>query len=333
LRSTVQYELNEKTSAEIEKNFYNINSVSMDVENRYCPLLSNESIKAQLQKILCYPDFAASGVLSRFLSYIVHETISDRSHTIKEYNIGIEVLNKPPFYKPSSSGVVRVHARRLRITLDKYYKTQGLTDELIISLPTGRYVPLFACQKLNKPRVDLNKEFKTTEKIKLAVLPFSFHGKADQGSTLSENIVLLLHTEFGFRKNFSVLSNYALKQFISKKTSLKRLALGFGLDFIVTGSLLYEDSGLRVYVQLTDVNNENLIWSNAYTLRTGTGNFFELEDSIVRQIMTDLNAVNVTFENNLNTVIKSKTSDKITGKKVYFLDQYSTNRQSKTNTN
>jgi TolB-like protein len=296
----------------------------MDVENEYCQLLSNESIKVQLQKILCYPDFAVSGVMTRFLSYIVHETISDRSHTIKEYSIGVEVLNKPQFYKPSSSGVVRVHARRLRDTLDKYYKTQGLLDELIISLPKGRYVPLFECQKQNKPKIDLNKKFNTAEKIKLAVLPFTFHGKYDQGPTLSENIVLLLNTEFGLRKDFTVLSNYTSRQLISKKISLKRLALGYGLHFIVSGSLHFEDSGLRVYVQLTDVKNENLIWSNAYTLRIGTGSFFGLEDRIAHQIMTDLNSVNDIFEKKFNIDIESKTGDKITDKKIHFLSQYAT---------
>jgi len=296
----------------------------MDVENKYCQLLSNESIRVQLQKILCYPDFAVSGVMSRFLSYIVHETISDRSHNIKEYSIGVDVLNKPRFYKPSSSGVVRVHARRLRDALDKYYKTQGISDELIISLPKGRYVPLFACQKQNEPKIDLNKKFKTAEKRKLAVLPFAFHGTGDQGPTLSENIVLLLNTEFGLRQDFTVMSHYASRQFISKKISLKRLAADFGLHFIITGSIHCEDSGLRVYVQLTDVNNENLIWSNAYTLRTGTGSIFGLEDRIVHQIMTDLNTVNHSFEKKFNTEIESRSSDKITGKKIHFLSQYAT---------
>jgi TolB-like protein len=256
------------------------------------------------------PGFAVSGVMSRFLSYIVNETISQRSGEIKEYSIGIDVLKKPPLYRPSISGIVRVHAGRLRNALDKYYKTQGILDEVIISMPKGRYIPVFECPVKKK-----------TDKIKLAVLPFTFYGNSEQGSVLAENIILLLSTELCLQKNVTVLSGYTARQFISKKLPLKKMALLYGVNYLVTGSIHCENSKLRVYVQLTNVNDEIQIWSAAYTIKYELTDFFGLEDRIVPQLMKDLSAVSDIFKNPSNTNAELKPTEN----KVYFINSYTTN--------
>jgi hypothetical protein len=101
------------------------------------------TILHQRDKILGCPKFSKSVILSKFLCYIVNETILGRQNSIKEYTIGIEVLNKPKEFNPVLDGIVRVHACRLREYLSMYYKEKGIEDNLVINVPKGRYLPVF----------------------------------------------------------------------------------------------------------------------------------------------------------------------------------------------
>jgi hypothetical protein len=139
--------------------------------SEYCGLFSNETIYRQLEKVLASPNFKTSDVFCRFLIYIVNETLSGRSANIKEYNIAIDVLQKPQNFKTNSTGLVRVHACRLRVALENYYKNHGKDDDCIITIPKGRYVPFF--EKLNNKtsKTSLNNGL-LTKHFRLAVLPF-----------------------------------------------------------------------------------------------------------------------------------------------------------------
>jgi hypothetical protein len=101
-----------------------------------------EMVLNQLGKILAHPLFLSSGILSGFLSFIVKETLAGRQNQIKEYTIAIHVLNKPVGFSPPLNGIVRVHAKRLRDALDKYYAQKGFRHECLISIPKGQYVPV-----------------------------------------------------------------------------------------------------------------------------------------------------------------------------------------------
>ena len=294
----------------------------MKVEKDYSELFSNDTIQMQLQKILYHPDFAVSDILSQFLTYVVNETISGRSNNIKEYNIGIDVLQKPHLFKPNSNGVVRVHASRLRNALDKYYKTEGLLDKCIISIPKGRYVPLFECKQTDKTPNSKKDKINFSKKVKLAVLPFTCAGNNDQELTFAENVVLLMNKEFGAHQNFTVMSYYTTKQLKSKRVPLKRLTTQYGLDYLITGSVQFKGSRVRIYAQLTDAGNENQIWSQVYNLKYNVGYLFGLEDRIVFQMLNDLNTSNELFRKQFCSVVDTINISEKAGKNVYFLSKF-----------
>ena len=54
-----------------------------------------EEINNQLHRILEYPAFRSSWVLTKFLEFIISETIHERDQQIKEYSIAVNVLNRP----------------------------------------------------------------------------------------------------------------------------------------------------------------------------------------------------------------------------------------------
>src|SRR3954462_10402573 len=104
---------------------------------------SKETIYEQLQKIFLDPFFANSGILRKFLTFIVDETLAGHANWLKEYTIGLKVLNKSAGFKPQENGIVRINAGRLRRALNNYYNGSGITDSLFISVPKGSYVPVF----------------------------------------------------------------------------------------------------------------------------------------------------------------------------------------------
>src|SRR6478672_4614225 len=96
---------------------------------------SKDEIRQQLKKIFSDPIFSVSDILKRFLSFISEETLDGRSNQIKEYTIGLKVLNKTFGFNPKEDAIVRIHAGRLRRALANYYRTVGASDPIYISMP------------------------------------------------------------------------------------------------------------------------------------------------------------------------------------------------------
>ena len=104
-----------------------------------------DQVREQLRRILLSPLFARSVRLSRFLTYIVKQTLEGQQDTLKEYQVGVEVCDRRESYDPRTDPVVRVEARRLRAALQSYYTSEGAGDKIVIALPKGGYAPRFSC--------------------------------------------------------------------------------------------------------------------------------------------------------------------------------------------
>ena len=293
----------------------------MKEQSEYCELFSNETIGRQLEKIMVSPNFATSVILSRFLIYVVNETLSGKSSNIKEYNIGVDVLQKPLNFKPNSNGVVRVHARRLRAALDNYYKNYGMDDDCLISMPKGRYVPSFEKLKTTTSET-YHSSAVLTKHIRLAVLPFHCFEKDYNKLSFTENIVLMLNAKLGVLRHLSVLSFFTIQQVKIQKTNIRKLASQYGLKYLVTGSVQFESSWLRVIVQLIDGSTENQIWSNIYNLKSASSALFKLEDKVVSKIMNDLEQCDEIFSQSVVTHSIKRKIEEPEEKKVYFLNKY-----------
>ena len=106
-------------------------------------MLDHRTIRFELEKILASRIFANSPRMSRFLTFVVEETLAGTGGRIKEYVIALEVFDKPPDYDPRADSTVRTEATKLRARLNRYYETEGAADPVIISIPKGSYVAVF----------------------------------------------------------------------------------------------------------------------------------------------------------------------------------------------
>jgi TolB-like protein len=101
-------------------------------------------VRQQLERVLGSEAFAGAGRHSRVLRYLVERTLAGDGDQLKEYVLGTEVFDRPDSYDPRIDSIVRVEVRRLRTRLDDYYRGPGAKDPVVITIPRGAYVPLFA---------------------------------------------------------------------------------------------------------------------------------------------------------------------------------------------
>ncbi|MGH9449244.1 MAG: malectin domain-containing carbohydrate-binding protein [Terriglobia bacterium] len=99
--------------------------------------------KAAVANVLSSTTFAKCANLAKLLEYICQKYFEGSAADLKEYNIGIDALGRPPEFDPATNSIVRVEVHRLREKLKKYYQDEGRTSALMISLPPGSYIPQF----------------------------------------------------------------------------------------------------------------------------------------------------------------------------------------------
>lgn len=87
--------------------------------------ISAEAATAHLVHVIASPQFRNAPRLSRFLSYVVKESLAGRVDRLKGYTIGLEVFDKPEDFDPQTDTIVRMQARVLRQKLDQYYAQDG----------------------------------------------------------------------------------------------------------------------------------------------------------------------------------------------------------------
>jgi hypothetical protein len=96
------------------------------------------------QRIAASTSFSRSALLSKFLLYVCERALLGKTDEISEHQIGVHVFGRRPGYSPGEDNIVRNYARQLRQRLDHYFADEGRNEELRLSIPRGKYVPVFA---------------------------------------------------------------------------------------------------------------------------------------------------------------------------------------------
>jgi hypothetical protein len=96
------------------------------------------------QRIVASRSFAKSALLSRFLLYVCEREITGKTGEISEHQIGVHVFGRRQGYHPGEDNIVRNYARQLRHRLDQYFLEEGREEELRLSIPRGKYVPVYS---------------------------------------------------------------------------------------------------------------------------------------------------------------------------------------------
>jgi hypothetical protein len=102
------------------------------------------------QRIVASRSFAKSALLSRFLLYVCEREITGKLSEITEHQIGVHVFGRRPGYHPGEDNIVRNYARQLRLRLEQYFREEGRDEELCLTIPRGKYVPVYSYNDLHQ---------------------------------------------------------------------------------------------------------------------------------------------------------------------------------------
>lgn len=95
------------------------------------------------QRIVAGSHFARSPLLSKFLLFIVAETLEGRGSEITEHQIGVQVFDRRRGYSTIEDNIVRNYARQVRKRLAEHFAGEGRDETLRVDVPVGGYVPVF----------------------------------------------------------------------------------------------------------------------------------------------------------------------------------------------
>jgi eukaryotic-like serine/threonine-protein kinase len=112
--------------------------------------VAQTAVREQLERILLSEAFSRSERLSRFLRFVVEQTLAGNGATLKEQVLASELYGRGPDFSSATDPIVRVDARRLRDKLREYY-SDCREEPLVIELPKGAYVPVFKLRMQQPP--------------------------------------------------------------------------------------------------------------------------------------------------------------------------------------
>ena len=165
---------------------------------------------------------------------------------------------------------------------------------LFIIIPSGFPLVLIAAYFIKRNALDNvptdnpeNTNTKTSDyKKKVGVIPFENLNNDDDGVFLVDGIVEDLITEFSMIKEISVATRKVCFGFRGKNYTSKNFKDEWGLDYVVSGSIRSIDNRIRISVELCDLDDESVIWSNKFD-RVKI-DIFDIQDEIVTKIINSM---------------------------------------------
>jgi TolB-like protein/Tfp pilus assembly protein PilF len=318
------------------------------------PELTDEAILAELERILASPEFAQSDSLKSFLRYIVERTVQGQAGELKEYNVGVEVLDRGESFDPRIDTIVRVQATRLRSKLTEYYQSGGRDDPVRIELPKGSYVPAF--RKKQRLGSDADRRLPSRHHALLpwgvglilagvavywlsapkqpepatrsvaigsiAVLPFTDMSPQKDQEYLGDGIAEELTNTLAQLQGVYVVPRTTAFQFKDQPQDIQKIGQQLQVDTVLQGSVRKSGERLRVTTQLIRTRDGDHLWSQTYERQADE--VFEVEQEISRSIA-----------NALRVQLLSRPDDSVVDKytrdhelyELYLKGRYYLNRQ------
>jgi TolB-like protein len=264
--------------------------------------VSAKEVRAATEKIAGSEGFTGATRQQKLLRYIVEQSIQGESSNVKEYVLGLEVFDRPSSFDPRTDSIVRVEARKLRINLEKYYRTAGQHDEIVIQLPKGAYVPVFerrpvdvgAPAALSAPSLTAPASRRkwlmpvaalsllvvigagfiafapgpprmaAGQKHSLAVLPFVNLSSEPESGYFADGLTeQLIHALSGV-EGLRVVARTSAYQFKNAKKDIRDIGAALRVSLVLEGSVRKEGRRLVALAQLIDVGSGFHLWSKAY---------------------------------------------------------------------
>ena len=264
---------------------------------------SPELVRKQLRLILDSDEIRNSQILAKFLKFVVLEKLAEHEEEIKEYTIGVKALGRSSDFNPQLDAIVRIHAGRLRRILLHYYLTNGKNDPVVITIPKGTYIPNFEfpdseAEDTSSPVPDLreavdlanNNQINHVKHPKpiLVICPFSNLSPDNSKDYFVTGIAEQISFDLARFQNISVISYYLSSAYGSGVNDLKELKKEAGADYVLTGSVRFNEEMIRLNLQLLLSENGKIAWSETYVRQFTARNILDIQEEIADQAVNTI---------------------------------------------
>ncbi|MDR7371353.1 hypothetical protein [Flavobacterium aquidurense] len=245
--------------------------------------ITHEEIFTELETVLKYNSLKNSPILSKFLRYVVEETLNENQHIIKEYSIAVNVLNRSSDFNSNDDAVVRIHAGRLRRILNEYYLTQGQNNSLMIDIPKGSYVPQFISQKAIKPTAP---PAENTNPV-IAIFPFKSVTSKQNLDVFSVMLCEEISAELSLFEDVAVIGYFSTEMVSKINQNILEAAKSINADFIITGSLQYNDKKLHIRINLLNSLTGEFVMTKSFD-HLDIKDIAKIQNEIVQNIVSEV---------------------------------------------
>jgi len=249
--------------------------------------LSPQLIRAHLAAILASSVFAKADRISRFLRYVVEQSLERRGSQISEYSIGVEVYERPRTFDTRLDPIVRVEAGRLRSKLREYYEAEGMSSSIRIEVPKGSYSPVFKKLQAGSSAPSAGPPSLQGSRA-IAVLPFADLSPQRDQEYLGDGIADELMFALSRLRDVRVASQTSVFAFKGKQHDIRAIGDILNVDTIIEGSVRKADRRYRISAQMIDVTSGFRIWSNVYDRELT--DVFGIQEDIARSVVSALAA-------------------------------------------
>jgi len=216
------------------------------------------SMQGALARVLGSEVFQRSPQARRFLEYVVGEQLAGHREALKAYTIGVIALGANASRSVPET-TARMQASRVRRLLDRYYRTLGQNDAVVIELPQGSYEARF-----------------------------SWRDSAGNAGPEAERLVLLVE-DFEVRSEWSADASFSrglLQRVVTLLVPEDALILsGSPADrlvhpaYVLGGLLIRSGQSVRVVANLRSPEGAT-VWSEQYDRNLDQDRLLEIEDEL-----------------------------------------------------
>jgi len=133
-----------------------------------------------------------------------------------------------------------------------------------------------------KVSLDNQTKIRSKQKPKLLVIPFVNTNKDEDSEYLVDGIVEDLITEFSMIKELDICSRQTSFEFKGKGSQFADFAKELNANYVVSGSIRSSGKRVRISVELIDISDDKVVWSQKYD--RVIEDIFDVQDEIVRKI-------------------------------------------------
>jgi TolB-like protein/tetratricopeptide (TPR) repeat protein len=214
------------------------------------PPLDAAEVVSELTRVLGSAEMTKSPRSRDFLAYVVTETLAGRAGRLSERTIGRAALGRADTFDGRFDASVRVRASRVRKALHAYYADEGADDPVRIELPVGSYAPVFTSVPWAGSALESGDP-------SIAVLVLEAVGD-EPATALARLIVEALVGRLSTFPGLRVIGPTS-----AHSPDPRRIGRELGVRFVLQGSVIVRERGVRLAARLSDAVTGEVVWSVA----------------------------------------------------------------------